>query len=226
VNGGEDVADRLPAKGTTEMPFEEWYDTLRGLMEKTQEGSGTARHDLARMLESKPDEVRSLNWDKSVRTHLLHAATLDRDPSRHVIPERIAEIKRQLRGDTSSAVEELLIERILTCWTHVFVAEMRWVAKSAQDMPFQAGDYYQRALDRAHRRYVSALKALAEVRKLLGVSVSMVNVVRNQTVSIASANHAAPASNGPHTTAECSRAPLEVSGPGRMGRDSGEGESE
>ena len=123
------------------MPFDEWYDALQGLMAEAQEGSGRAKRDIARMLESKPDRVRSMNWDSSVRTHLLLTVTLDSDPSRHMIPERIAEMRGELLGDSSSAVEELLVERILTCWTHVFVAEMRWIAKSGQDISFQAGDY-------------------------------------------------------------------------------------
>ncbi|GAF81060.1 unnamed protein product [marine sediment metagenome] len=34
--------------------------------------------------------------------------------------------------------------------------------------------------DRAHRRYLQAVKALAQVRKLLGASVTQVNIAENQ----------------------------------------------
>jgi hypothetical protein len=34
-------------------------------------------------------------------------------------------------------------------------------------MSFQAGDYYQRRQDRGHHRYISAIRALAQVRQLL-----------------------------------------------------------
>jgi hypothetical protein len=184
ASGGDDVAGDTPAKQVDEMAFDEWYDAVQRLMADTDQGSREAKRDLAQLLEAPPEEVRSLNWDKSVRTHLVKHATRDTDPSRHMVPERIERMREQLRNAESSAVEDLLIERVLTCWTHMFAAEIRWVAKCEQGMTYQAGDYYQRALDRAHRRYVSALKALAEVRRLLGVTVNMVNVVQQQTVSI------------------------------------------
>ncbi len=219
------MADKLPTKRAAELSFDEWYGAIQDVMEEAQEGSGDARRSLTRLLDSPPAEARSRNWDKSVRTHLLRAATRDSDPSRHAIPERIAEMKRRLQGESSSSLEDLLIERILTCWTHVFVAEMRWVAKSDQDIPFQAGDYYQRALDRAHRRYVSALKALAEVRKLLGVSVEMVNVVQSQTVNVAGVNHASAGTKGSETTTARGRAPVAALRDDTMRSESGEGTS-
>ena len=40
----------------------------------------------------------------------------------------------------------------MTCWTHVYIAELRWSTNRREGMTFQAGDYYQRALDRSYRQ--------------------------------------------------------------------------
>jgi hypothetical protein len=40
--------------------------------------------------------------------------------------------------------------------------------------------FLDRHRDRAHRRYLQAVKALAQVRKLLGASVTQVNIAENQ----------------------------------------------
>ncbi len=51
-------------------------------------------------------------------------------------------------------------------------------------MSIALADHYQKCIDRAHRRYLSALKALAEVRKL-NVTVQL-NIARRQ-VNVAGA---------------------------------------
>jgi hypothetical protein len=56
------------------------------------------------------------------------------------------------------------------------------------------GEYYQRRMDRAHRRYLSAIKTLALVRKL-AVPVLQVNIARKQ-VNVASPCVAADSERG------------------------------
>ncbi len=46
------------------------------------------------------------------------------------------------------------------------------------------GDYHQRRIDRAHRRYLASIKALAQVRRLLTPAVQ-VNIAERQ-INVAS----------------------------------------
>lgn len=41
-------------------------------------------------------------------------------------------------------------------------------------------DYYQRRIDRAHNRHLSAVRTLAQVRKLLKPSVAQINIADKQ----------------------------------------------
>jgi hypothetical protein len=76
------------------------------------------------------------------------------------------------------------VERDVTCWLQVQGADVRY-AQSQKDCTLTQGDYYKRGMDRAHRRYLSAIKALAVVRKL-ALTVMLVNIGRKQ-VNVAGA---------------------------------------
>lgn len=86
-------------------------------------------------------------------------------------------LRRELAGPTPTAMEKLLVERVVTCWLHLHDVQIRFV--QSQDLSIAQADYQQRALDRCHRRYLSALKTLALVRKL-ALPVLQVNIAEKQ----------------------------------------------
>ena len=53
---------------------------------------------------------------------------------------------------------------------------------NASDMSITQADYFQRRIDRAHRRFLSAVETLARVRKL-ALPILQVNIARNQQVN-------------------------------------------
>jgi hypothetical protein len=71
----------------------------------------------------------------------------------------------------------VLVERVVACWLQVQDADVRYA--QAKNLSVTWGECYQRRMDRAHRRYLSAVKALALVRKL-AVPVLQVNIARKQ----------------------------------------------
>ena len=54
-----------------------------------------------------------------------------------------------------------------------------FVAATMKDIPLSVDEHYQKRQDRAHRRFLSSVKALAQVRRLLGPSVQ-VNIAEQQ----------------------------------------------
>src|SRR5262245_66143189 len=86
-------------------------------------------------------------------------------------------LRAELAGANPTPIERLLVERIVACWLQVQDADARYA--QAKNLSLAWGEYYQRRMDRAHRRYLSAVKALALVRKL-AVPVLQVNIAREQ----------------------------------------------
>jgi hypothetical protein len=86
-------------------------------------------------------------------------------------------MRGELAGPAPTPLERLLAERIITCWLHVYHLEAIYAGKDS--ISLELGSYYQKSIDRAHRRYLSAIKTLATVRKL-ALPVLQVNIARKQ----------------------------------------------
>jgi len=65
------------------------------------------------------------------------------------------------------------------CWLHVYQLEVLNAGKLRQGMGAGLAEHFQKTLDRAHKRYLSALKALAEVRRLVLPALQL-NIARKQ----------------------------------------------
>jgi hypothetical protein len=96
---------------------------------------------------------------------------------REASPIQLAKVRRELEGPAASPLERLLAERASLCWDMVHVYEMDF--SPARDLTFRQGEYHQRKIDRAHGRFLSALRTLARVRKL-ALPAIQVNMAKNQ----------------------------------------------
>jgi len=99
---------------------------------------------------------------------------------------KLQAIRDELCGSSPSPLERLLVERILSCWLQVHQIER--AMHSQQD--FHNVEFLDKCLERAHKRYLHSIKALAQVRKLQLPDVQ-VNIGEKQ-VNIARMNGAPP----------------------------------
>jgi hypothetical protein len=67
------------------------------------------------------------------------------------------------------------------CWQIANWYESRFI-DNAGDMTIGQADYHQRWIDKAHRRFLSAVESLARVRKL-AVPILQVNVAKTQQIN-------------------------------------------
>lgn len=144
--------------------------------------------------------VGDREWEKTLtgpadaaRDKLLEALG-DNLLLREAWARRTRGLQRDLEGANPTALERTLCERIATCWLDVQFADMQYAAKSVAGMSLQAGDYWRRGQERAQRRYLDAIIALARVRRLLAPIMQQVNIATpgSQQVNIA-ATGGAPA---------------------------------
>jgi hypothetical protein len=77
---------------------------------------------------------------------------------------KMASLRGELAGPDPSPVERLLVERVVACWLQSCAADVR--CAQAKDLSFASGEYYQRRMDQAHRRFLQAVKTLELVRKM------------------------------------------------------------
>lgn len=81
------------------------------------------------------------------------------------IRRRLAALRTELCPADASPLERLLTDRVLTCWLQLFHADA-WTAQTDK-VQFPEADFAQRLLSKAQHRYLSAIKSLVTIRKLL-----------------------------------------------------------
>jgi hypothetical protein len=97
---------------------------------------------------------------------------------KEAIARQVASLRARLQGPATSELERLLIDRIAISWIEVYFGDI----DLAQHLLKQPGaapatQAAQKRLDRAHARFLSAVKALATVRKLLKPPVSTLEML-------------------------------------------------
>ena len=79
---------------------------------------------------------------------------------------KLDSLKTELAGPGAPPLEHLLVERIAGCWLQVYYFDLLH-AQNLIKLTREQSEYYGRRQDRAHKRYLSAIKTLAQVRRLL-----------------------------------------------------------
>ena len=85
---------------------------------------------------------------------------------------------KELAGPAPSSLEQLLVERIVICWLHLYYAETIYV-QHMQELSLRQGEFYQQRISKAQARYLAAIRTLAQVRRL-GVPAVQVNIAEQQ----------------------------------------------
>jgi hypothetical protein len=96
------------------------------------------------------------------------------------ITRKCAALTQELAGATPSPLERLLVERIVLCWLHLHHAETLYLA--SEEMPLRHAEFHEARISKAQARYLSAIRTLAQVRRL-GVPAVQVNIGQQQVIA-------------------------------------------
>ncbi|MBY0460481.1 MAG: hypothetical protein K2V38_24465, partial [Gemmataceae bacterium] len=118
---------------------------------------------------------------------LLDAYAAGNPVVREAASRRVTELRAELSGPNPTTLEKLLIDIVVATWLHLYRLEATYARQDS--LPLALGLYYQKCLTAAQKRHLSAIKALAEVRKLalpalqLNVARKQINVVSGAAAS-------------------------------------------
>ena len=91
---------------------------------------------------------------------------------------KCAALRRDLAGTAPTPMETLLVDRVVLCWLHLHCVEALY-AQHMSTFSLMQHAFYLRRLAMAQRRYLAAITALAQVRRLQ-VPAVQVNIAREQ----------------------------------------------
>ncbi len=162
-----DGATPSPAATKTTWTDAEWSE----LLERSQRGDAAALRELRQAMSRYPDLERQYgDLAQIIRQHTVDAI-LGRDNLllRDALDRQLAALRHELEPIARSPLERLLVERVLTCWLALQVAEL--TASAPPPSTFR-----ERRLDRAHHRYLASIQALARVSRLLAPTIAQINI--------------------------------------------------
>jgi hypothetical protein len=156
---------------------------LQELADKAEEDDG-ARRELRRRLREETPEVlaRCSDFARSYRRLLTERSSGGNPLRKEAISERAGRMAIELAGDNPTPLEVLLSERVASMWVLVELQEALmavWYYKGG-GTPMSVVLQMARLQESAHRRYLAAIKTLAQVQKLQGPSRVQVNIGGNQ----------------------------------------------
>jgi hypothetical protein len=161
----------------TDVELAEIADVDR-FLKRADSGDKSVLPTLRKLLES-PESVEMLGGDLAARAQkALVAHICGRSlASREAVLRKLALLREELAGPSPTPIERLIVERIAACWLQLHQFELIYAGR--ESMSLELATFYQRSIDRAQKRYLSAIKALAQVRRL-ALPVLQVNVARKQ----------------------------------------------
>jgi hypothetical protein len=154
-------------------------DDLTALVRRAEQGDTSAVPALRELMRKAPAAVDIFGGDlaREAQEMLIRKYSGKNLLYRESLTRKLELLRAEVAGGNPTPLEWLLVERIVACWLHLHHLEMLYAQKDG--MSLELGNYYQRSIDRAQKRYLAAIKTLAQVRKL-AVPVVQVNIAKKQ----------------------------------------------
>jgi hypothetical protein len=176
------VADTKPKNGPAlakaPLTWQSPYDEIRTIVQKAEGGDAAALSDVRGLIKS-PAGVDMLGGNVARETlrKLVDRYAGDNPVVRETVTRKVEDLRSELSGEHPSALEKLLVDRILACWLHLNCLEGVYASKDS--LTTETGLYFQKALSAAQKRYLAAIKGLADVRRL-ALPALQINIAKKQ----------------------------------------------
>jgi hypothetical protein len=143
-------------------------EDLEDAIGRAQDGDKSALPVIREHLATRPDTYwEMVDYARVVQNGQIKAYTGSGLYVREVMDEVVDRLRADLAGENPSPLERLLVERIISCYLHVNFAESEYSDSiGGNGTRMEVAEYMQKRLDHAHRRYLQAVKTLAQIRKM------------------------------------------------------------
>lgn len=153
-------------------------DEFDDLLQRAEEGDETIRPKVQALLTNPAVADLLGNLARRVQVAIVDGISGGNVAVQEGVKKKVDDMRAELAGPDAGPLERQLVERIITCWLAVHVAELK--ASVYTTLAPDKADYWDRRIDSAHKRHLSAVKALATIRKL-ALPAIQVNIARRQT---------------------------------------------
>jgi hypothetical protein len=155
---------------------------VKKLLRKAEKGDTTVLPALRTWMDRTPGYWETVgDLAQTARQSLIQTISGDNLLAQEAYDRKCAALTKELAGPQPSPLERLLVERIVLCWLHLYSTEALY-AQHKQDLSLRQAEFHQQRLSKAQARYLSAIRTLAQVRRL-GVPAVQVNIGGQQVIA-------------------------------------------
>lgn len=145
-------------------------------------GDKEAAAKISKILRDQPIAMQTFG-DQALRAKIAlinsHVGNTART-SQTAMEYKMEQIQNEVAGPYATPTEKLLAENVAICWLHTYILE----TKSCSGGELKLLEYYHKALTKAQRRYMLAIKTLAIVKRLaIPVLKQQVYIAEQQVVN-------------------------------------------
>lgn len=159
-----------------------FYPTLDELVRRAQAGDQSVLPQLRQLLEEQP-----MLWQAAgdlARQAEIQLVELAAGPDlllREALPRQLAELRQQLAEAADGKLHHLLVERVVLCWLELHHLDLLITQLRARfGTPAQI-EALERRRNYSQNRYLAAIRALANLRKLLRQAPSPLELLSQPT---------------------------------------------
>jgi hypothetical protein len=157
---------------------------VKKLLRKAEKGGRTVLPALRQWMDRTPGYCEAVgDLAKVAREALIaHASGGKNLLVRETLTRKCAALSQELMAVTPSPIERLLVERIVMCWLQLYYAECIYVQSLESSLSIRQAEFHQQRISKAQARYLSAIRTLAQFRRL-GVPAVQVNIGQQQVIA-------------------------------------------
>jgi hypothetical protein len=158
-------------------------EKLRGLLGKAEKGDENAVPEIRQILDERPD----LAWQFVDVAQVAEEALIEKMSGeedlavKEIMRCQLKAMREEIAGENPSPLERLLAERVVATWLQIQLFEGLYASGMSKSTTIAQDSYHQKRLDQTYRRHLSAIRALAQMRKLLkGTAITQINIADKQ----------------------------------------------
>jgi hypothetical protein len=180
-NGGTAVETQSQPEAEQQAEQNEEQKALANLLKRAEEGDRSVLPELCAALDANPQMWKRYG---DLAQHAEAALCMLAAGNNFLLAEslnrKLQQMKKEFGGPTPSPIERLLVERLTATWLQVNFYD--GLIAQAKDTTSARWKVLERQQDAAGRRHLSAIKALATVRKRLTPAPSPLEIASRMNV--------------------------------------------
>ena len=147
-------------------------DEFEALVRAANQGDKQSLQELRLLLDSHPEIHQNLgDLAKNVQMTIINLLAGENHLLRETITRQLDDQRKELLGEKYTASERLAVERVLSCWLHVQLAEATYPGVHFDSLP--QAKYIAFLKESSQRRFDSALRSLNGLKRVQAITQSL-----------------------------------------------------